>query len=208
MAGVFISYLREDFDRIQPIADYLRARGAEVWLDRESLLPGTRWKQQIRSAIAQGDFFVACFSAAYNARSKSYLNEELTLAIEELRLRPASRPWFIPVLLDDCDLPDRSIGAGETFADIQAIRLFDGWEEGIRRLASTICNQQREEAKLGVLLAARRLRKRQGAFGYQTSLEDVRSLEKECDDLQATYHRRRADLLANYGVDYHPLKDM
>ncbi len=51
------------------------------------------------------------------------MNEELTVAIEELRLRPTDRAWFIPVLLDDCEVPDRSIGAGETLRTLQWIKL-------------------------------------------------------------------------------------
>lgn len=66
------------------------------------------------------------------------MNEELTLAIEELRLRPADRSWFIPVLLNDCALPDRSIGAGERLSSIQAVSLHEDWDDGIRRILSVI----------------------------------------------------------------------
>ena len=42
--------------------------------------------------------FLACFSAKSVARTRTYQNEELVLAIEELRLRPADRIWFIPAI--------------------------------------------------------------------------------------------------------------
>jgi hypothetical protein len=66
------------------------------------------------------------------------MNEELTLAIDELRQRPTERAWFIPVLLSECQVPARNIGAGETLRDIQWVELYRDWEEGIARIAATI----------------------------------------------------------------------
>jgi hypothetical protein len=33
------------------------------------------------------------------------MNEELALVIEEVRQRPTDQAWFIPVGLDDCQVP-------------------------------------------------------------------------------------------------------
>jgi hypothetical protein len=49
---------------------------------------------------------IACFSTAYAERDRTYMNEELTLAIDELRARPTSRAWFLPARLDECQIPD------------------------------------------------------------------------------------------------------
>ncbi len=135
---VFVSYVREDQNVVDRLAKELSAYGIKVWLDKTELKPGYRWKDAIREAISEGDFFVACFSEAYERRSKSYMNEELTLAIEELRQRPTERAWFIPVLLSECQVPARSIGAGETLRDIQWVELYRNWEEGIARIAAVI----------------------------------------------------------------------
>jgi hypothetical protein len=135
---VFVSYVREDRDIINRLAKELSAYGIKVWLDKTELNPGYRWKDAIREAISEGDFFIACFSEAYQRRLKSYMNEELALAIEELRQRPTDRAWFIPVLLSGCDVPARSIGAGETLRDIQWVELHRNWEDGIARIAAAI----------------------------------------------------------------------
>jgi hypothetical protein len=90
---VFVSYVREDQETVERLAKELSAYGIKVWLDKTELKPGTRWRDAIREAISQGDFFIACFSEAYQRRSKSYMNEELTLAIEELRQRPTNRAF-------------------------------------------------------------------------------------------------------------------
>lgn len=134
MSNVFISYIRENRDIVQRLADDLTAGGLEVWLDLKDLSPGVRWKDEIRRAIKSGGLFLACFSPEYYARDSTHMNEELNLAIEESRRRHADRPWLIPVLLAQCKIPDRSIGGGENLQDLQAVRLYDDWEAGVLSL--------------------------------------------------------------------------
>src|SRR4051794_10796778 len=110
MSHVFISYVRQDEETVRRLAHALRVCGVDIWLDRERLAPGVRWQQAIREAIAAGAYFIACFSKKSAARDASYMNEELTLALEQLRRRPTDRAWFLPVLLENVELPPRSIG--------------------------------------------------------------------------------------------------
>jgi TIR domain len=107
---VFLSHVREDAERVQRLADDLEARGIGTWVDRHKIKPGERWEKAIEDAIRSGAFFVACFSQAYAARTRSYVNKELAIAIEEVQLRPETASWFIPIRLDDCEIPDRQIG--------------------------------------------------------------------------------------------------
>src|SRR4051812_8885595 len=65
LAHVFISYLRENRDTIDRLANELRNRGVTVWLDRNNIDPGARWRDAIRKAIQSGNFFLACFSKEY-----------------------------------------------------------------------------------------------------------------------------------------------
>lgn len=126
--------MREDKDQIERLCKKLRPYGIEVWLDREQILPGERWRTAIRQAIREGAFFIACFSEAYKRRVRTYMNEEITLAIDELRQRPTDRSWFIPVLLSYCEIPDREIGAGETLRDLQWVNLFEDWDGGVEKI--------------------------------------------------------------------------
>ena len=110
---VFISYVREDSDRVDKLQRTLQAAGIPVWRDTADLWPGEDWRIMIRRAITDNALvFMACFSRASLARGKSYQNEELTLAIEQLRLRSPHDPWLIPVRFDACEIPDRDIGGG------------------------------------------------------------------------------------------------
>jgi hypothetical protein len=85
MPHVFISYVRENREIVDRLATELKRRGVIVWLDRNDIEPGARWREAIKNAIRSGKFFLACFSMEYNKRIKSYMNEEMTLAIDELR---------------------------------------------------------------------------------------------------------------------------
>lgn len=68
--------------------------------------------------------FVACFSRSAMSARSSLQNEELVLAIEQLRARPPDGPWLIPARLDDCDIPDLDIGGGRTLNSLRRADLF------------------------------------------------------------------------------------
>ena len=138
VAHIFLSYVREDRLLVDRLAARLSQAGFELWLDSGQLKPGQQWPSEIRKAIEEAAFFIACFSEAHQARSRSYTNEELTLAIEELRLRPAGRTWLIPVEFSKDSVPERSIRAGESLRDIHRVDLHTDWEEGVRRLLEVI----------------------------------------------------------------------
>ena len=73
------------------------------------------------------------------ARDKTYQNEELLLAIEQLRLRRPDVPWLIPVRFDDCPIPERDLGGGRTLGSIQSVDLFgERIAEGTTRLVAAV----------------------------------------------------------------------
>ena len=160
MKTVFISYVRENSEVVDRLTNFLRAWDISVWLDRDALKPGTRWADAIRQAIRDGSFFIACLSNEYNAKRRTYMNEELTLAIEELRLRAIDQAWFIPVLPSETAVPDRVIGGGETLRSIQQVSLYKGWDEGLTRILSIIQPEHGLVNKLIAQLADRSARAR------------------------------------------------
>jgi hypothetical protein len=137
---VFISYVRADAKAVDALADAIRAAGHPVWLDRDDLDGGVRWKSAIRQAIREGLAMVACFSPAYAERERTYMNEELVIAIEEIRQRPTDRTWFIPVRLGDCAIPERDIGGGETLVDLQYVDVFGDVGRGYAKVVHAIEN--------------------------------------------------------------------
>lgn len=138
MSHVFVSYLRDDREQVDRLVAELEQAGIDVWLDRREIQPGARWQDAIAEAIAEGAFFVACFSSEYAERTRTHMNEELVLAIEELRRRPTHRAWFLPVLLDECGVPDRPIGAGERLSDLQWVSLAEDWHAGVAAIVGAV----------------------------------------------------------------------
>jgi hypothetical protein len=136
----FISYVREDSREVDILERILKAAGIPVWRDTADLWPGEDWRAKIRSAITRDALvFIACFSSQSAARRKSYQNEELVLAVDQLRLRQPDVPWLIPVRFDDCHVPDLDLGAGRTLSSIHRADLFgSGRDLAARRLVETI----------------------------------------------------------------------
>lgn len=136
----FMSYAREDSASVDRLQRVLEAAGILVWRDSAYLGPGEDWRAKIRQAITRDAFaFIACFSTKSVSQRASYQNEELALAIEQLRLRCPDDPWFFPVRLDECPIPNIDIGGGRTLASIQRADLFgDHREEGIARLVAAV----------------------------------------------------------------------
>jgi hypothetical protein len=145
----FLSYVHENSDKVDWLQQVLQAAGVQVWRDTENLWPGEDWRARIRQAITQDALaFVACFSRDSTSRSVSYMNEELLLAVDQLRLRRPDEPWLIPVRLDDCVIPEINLGGGRTLASIQHADLFGtNLDEAARRLVASVSRILSHRAK-------------------------------------------------------------
>src|SRR6266705_4317181 len=55
---VFISYSRKDTDFVRRLAESLKSRGREAWVDWEDIRPTEEWMQAIYSAIEGANTFV------------------------------------------------------------------------------------------------------------------------------------------------------
>jgi hypothetical protein len=139
--SVFVSYVREDSVMIDRIAATLRDNGIDAWLDRTHIAPGERWPRAIENAIRDGYFFIACFSPSYTQRDNTYMNEELRLAIQQLRLMPLNRRWFIPIVLKPTKVPDFPIDATDTLSSFQYIDFSDDWNGGMTQLIRAVCSR-------------------------------------------------------------------
>ena len=210
---VFISYVREDSHRVDQLQRTLKAAGIPVWRDTADLWPGQNWRAEIRRAIRGNALvFIACFSRASLARSKSYQNEELALALEQLRLRRPDDPWLIPVRLDECDIPDWDIGGGRTLTSIQRADLFGNHEkEGSERLIEAILRILRQPPQVGQI---RDLPEDFGSIRVDNSLIDAANAiasdisQKDFQVLQAIYnHQPRPTPISRHpDSDFHENK--
>jgi biotin carboxyl carrier protein len=136
----FLSYVREDSAHVDRLQQILEVADIPVWRDSVQLWPGQDWRAQIRSAITRDALaFLACFSQASVARAQSYQNEELNVAIEQLRLRPRHVTWLIPIRFDYCEIPDWDIGSGRTLQYLHYADLFgDRYHQNAERLVQVV----------------------------------------------------------------------
>ena len=134
----FLSYVREDSNKVDWLQQLLETAGIQVWRDTTNLWPGEDWRARIRQAITQDALvFIACFSQHSTYRHISYMNEELILAVEQLRLRRPDEPWLIPIRLDNCVIPEINLGGGRTLSSIQYADLFgENPDKGAQRLVT------------------------------------------------------------------------
>ncbi len=127
---VFISYASQDAANADRLQQLLEGAGLRVWRDTANLWPGQDWRMQIRRAITKDTLiFLACFSKASLALVKSRQNEEINLALDELRQRRPEVPWLIPVRFDDCKIPDWDLGGARTLTSLYHVDLFDDQDD-------------------------------------------------------------------------------
>ncbi|MBB5867974.1 hypothetical protein F4553_001353 [Allocatelliglobosispora scoriae] len=134
----FISYLHEDADVVATIARRLAEAGVEVWRDRSNLRAGELWRRGIARAIRDCSHFVVCFSSSYGVKHETYMDDEIRLALSELRLMNRGRGWFVPVLLDDCRIPAIRVSSEETIADLHFFDFHADPATAMRRLIETL----------------------------------------------------------------------
>jgi len=101
---IFISYAREDEDVAEELYQFLKSSGADPWLDKHQLVPGDAWKSEIKRAISNSDFFVACLRPEDDRRGFHHV--EVRLALAEAECRPPDKAFIIPFIVKPCELPD------------------------------------------------------------------------------------------------------
>ena len=132
---VFLLYARGDQEAVRRLYRRMIKEGANVWLDREKILPGQDWQYEIRRAIQGSDLVVVCLSRQFNKQG-GYRHEELKIALAKVHSLPEGGTFIIPARLERCDLP-------ESLRHWQRVDLFEtrGYEELLsalrRQVAST-----------------------------------------------------------------------
>lgn len=96
MGHVFISYKREDIDRVAPLVDALRGAGVDVWWDQD-IPPGGSWRETIVEKLDGCALCVAIWSDHSTGAAGRFVREEAE--------RSARREAYLGVLLDPVPPP-------------------------------------------------------------------------------------------------------
>jgi hypothetical protein len=129
---IFFSYARTDIDVVRPVADSLRKAGIRVWLDEDSLKPGSDWMQEIEKGLAAADF-IAFFISPSSVRG--WAQQELQVALHR-QVSGEGGAVILPILLGDADVPP-------LLRQFQWLDLRDGdIAKGVQRLVGVIYHHQ------------------------------------------------------------------
>ena len=127
-AQIFLSYAREDEEKVEELYQKLSDAGFKPWMDKKDILPGEQWKSRIPQAIRRSDFFLVCLSA--NSVSKrGWVQREMKQALDLWQEKLEDDIYLIPVRLEDCEAP-------EGLREFQWVNLFEegGWEQLVRAI--------------------------------------------------------------------------
>lgn len=114
---IFVSYVREDRPYVDRLVRSLRKAGEAVWYD-ELLLPGGKWKPEIRDRIDDSYAFILCCSTNLNRRDRTGVFKEVDIALSNFRELPPDSYYFFPVCFDDVDLPKIEVYEQQYLQDV------------------------------------------------------------------------------------------
>ncbi len=93
---VFLSYSRDDKSEVEELANRLREKGINPWLDQWNVIPGTHWQPEIESALSECN---TCAVVVGKTGLGPWQHEEMRAAIQRRVNESDGRFRVIPVLL-------------------------------------------------------------------------------------------------------------
>src|SRR5438128_7293694 len=129
---LFISYASEDL----PLAKRLFATLAampevRIWMDKETLLPGEDWEQNIYEAIERCRFFIVLLSTNW-IRKDGFVKAELKRLSKIITAAPAGQYTAIPVRLEPCFVEHPLLSR------FHAVDLFPDWDSAALSILKAI----------------------------------------------------------------------
>jgi TIR domain len=103
---IFLSYAKEDRNKVSSIYRRLLNERLNPWLDLRDLLPGQDWDNAIVSAIRNARF-VLVFLSNQSVNKRGYVQKEIREALDIADKMPEGEVFIIPVRLEECSVPDR-----------------------------------------------------------------------------------------------------
>ena len=139
--NIFISYASEDFEAVSVLCDKLEQAGLNAWMDKKGgLEEGDDYRMKIKRDILRCTLFMPVISKSANARGEGFFREEWDEALRRLpRFKGSSRPFLMPVVIDDTDLYS-SMNIPQEFKDIHVTQAPGGKasDDSCRRLQQII----------------------------------------------------------------------
>jgi len=137
---IFISYAKEDFHYAEKLYQHLETLSYVPWLDKKDLLPGSNWELEINRALINSDFIILLLSSI-SVSKRGYVQKEYKLALQYWEKRLEDDIYIIPVLIDECKVPDSL----NRFQWIMFDEAFPSIIHSLEKQRNTILNQTEEK---------------------------------------------------------------
>jgi len=119
---IFLSYAKEDVERVDQIYNQLKHDGHQPWMDIHDISPGQNWKFEIHNAISTCNAAII-FLSNRSVSKTGYVQAEIAEFLDLRKRRPERSIYLIPVRIDECVVPTR-------MSELQYADLFkpNGWD--------------------------------------------------------------------------------
>jgi hypothetical protein len=143
---VFISCSGVDDALVTRLEHGFRQAGLPTWFAKNDLERGVPHRVAEKRAISQDAFaFVTFFSSGSVKLDRTNQRPEILDAIEVLQTKDLSKPFFIAVKLDDCEVPTLPVGGGVWLPQITWVNLFGPESDReLRKLTSQLLKMYAE----------------------------------------------------------------
>ena len=125
---IFLSYAREDKDRVLELYRKLKENGYDAWIDVDKIFPGQDWDLEIKKAIKSSDVVILCLTKI-SVYKRGYVQRELKQALDLFQEKLEGDIFIIPARLDECNPP-------EILSKWQYVDLFS--EDGYQKLLKAL----------------------------------------------------------------------
>lgn len=157
---IFISYAREDREKVEALYEQLQSAGFEPWMDIRSILSGEKWETVIQQAIQEADFIVVCLSNN-SINKRGYLQKEIHVALNYAERMLEGDIFLIPVRLDKCPIPSSLSGLqfvdlfreGESNKLLRALQVGIEQRNAIAHVSKEISIERKMEPKKRLFVA-------------------------------------------------------
>ena len=102
---IFLSYAREDKDRVLELCRKLKENGYDAWIDVDKIFPGQDWDLEIKKAIKSSDVVILCLTKI-SVYKRGYVQREMKQALDLFQEKLEGDIFIIPARLDECNPPE------------------------------------------------------------------------------------------------------
>jgi hypothetical protein len=143
---IFLSYAKEDRQRVRSIYRQLIAHGLSPWIDVADLEPGQDWQQVIMTAIKKARL-VLLFLSKVSVTKSGYFQKEISEALAVAETFPQGHKFIIPVRLQNCVVPERISNWHwiDVYRPYGRQRLIQTLSEGSRTTVPNVTQNTRQE---------------------------------------------------------------